>query len=203
MQTSTPLPIAAWYDRNAADFIRGSATLNTSRTVDRFLDGLAAGSRVLDAGCGSGRDARIFSERGFRTGAFDASREMVAAARALCGPDVPVRQLGFLDFADPAGSWDAIWSMAALLHLDPESLDIAVARLVAALAPGGRLYVSFKSGAGTRVDGFGRPFTDLDEPSLAALLARHAPDARIETWHEEALSSRGDVTLWSNALLRL
>src|SRR3712207_7267921 len=47
------------------------------RSHDRFLRRVRPGGRILDAGCGTGRDALAFVQRGFEVVAFDASAEMV------------------------------------------------------------------------------------------------------------------------------
>jgi len=44
---------------------------------ERFLQAIPAGGNILDAGCGSGRDAKAFKELGYRIIAFTASRELV------------------------------------------------------------------------------------------------------------------------------
>ena len=67
------------------------ALLSRRRVVGVFvfdtdlLDGLPAGARILDAGCGSGRDAKAFAALGHRVTAFDASPELAALAQ----PAVP------------------------------------------------------------------------------------------------------------------
>lgn len=45
-----------------------------------FLALVRSGGRVLDAGCGSGRDACAFSRRGFAVTAFHASPELARLA---------------------------------------------------------------------------------------------------------------------------
>ncbi|NJN00325.1 MAG: methyltransferase domain-containing protein [Aquincola sp.] len=58
----------------------------------RFLARLESGAHILDAGCGSGRDAKAFAEAGFRVTAFDASAELARLASTYCGFEVAVRR---------------------------------------------------------------------------------------------------------------
>lgn len=217
MAAGSKLPAAAWqaaagwYDQNAESFAAASLGIDTSLTRTRFLSGLPRGARVLDAGCGAGRDTLAFAEHGYRAGAFDASAAMVAATRSLTAnlaTPVDVRRISFTEFSDPPGSWDAIWCMAALLHLPREALPDAARRLITALAPAGRIFVSVKAGEGEALDARGRPFSYLGTLALAAVLegAAQAATRRIanmEAWSEMAPGSGGEVTTWSNAILHL
>ena len=45
-----------YYNANFEDFISGTLNLDFSSTQDRFLSLLPAGAKILDFGCGSGRD---------------------------------------------------------------------------------------------------------------------------------------------------
>jgi 2-polyprenyl-3-methyl-5-hydroxy-6-metoxy-1,4-benzoquinol methylase len=46
-----------YYDRHASSFAAQTADLDMSRLYGRFLRHMQAGGRILDAGCGVGRDA--------------------------------------------------------------------------------------------------------------------------------------------------
>lgn len=76
----------------------------------RFLPHVRPGGLILDAGCGSGRDALAFRQAGFRVEAFDASPQMARQAALLLEQDVPV-----LCFEDVAWQdrFDGIWACAA------------------------------------------------------------------------------------------
>lgn len=199
---------AEWYDENSADFIAGSFSADVSETMQRFLSHLPPSSRILDAGCGSGRDLKSFLALGHTAEGFDASRAMVEASRSLVGSDIPIRQISFKEFDDPPGRWDGIWCLASLLHLPRAELPEAVLCLVRSIARGGALFVSFKDGQGETIDARGRPFTLLGQPELARLLTEGARAAdvgliSVEAWAEDAKASGGEVTRWANAILRV
>lgn len=50
----------SYYQANAHEFFEGTVAVDMSSLYDAFTPHLPAGARVLDAGCGSGRDALAF-----------------------------------------------------------------------------------------------------------------------------------------------
>ena len=81
---------------------------------DKFLGFLKPGDRVLDFGCGSGRDAKYFLEKGFRVDAVDGAIEFVKLASEYTG--IQVKQMLFQDL-DAVGIYDGIWACSSILHL--------------------------------------------------------------------------------------
>ncbi len=154
-----------YYDENAEAFFADTAAARTDDLYARFLPLLPPGGRILDAGCGCGRDALAFRLAGFDVTAFDASTEMVRLATRHAG--VPVLQMRF-DAVDWLGRFDGVWACASLLHVPRADLPAMVAKLVGALREGGVMFASFKYGTEER-DHNGRRFTDLDEAGLEAL----------------------------------
>jgi predicted TPR repeat methyltransferase len=129
---------------------------------ERFLAHVPQGGHILDAGCGSGRDARAFTEAGFQVTAFDASAEMVTRATAYTGLDVT--QMTFDDMAW-VDEFDGIWACATLLHVPRDKLSSTFARFARALRRGGVWYLSVKHGTDDRVVG-ARTFTDMTEREM-------------------------------------
>jgi 2-polyprenyl-3-methyl-5-hydroxy-6-metoxy-1,4-benzoquinol methylase len=64
----------------------------------RFLPLLPDEAQILDAGCGSGRDALSFAKRGHRIMAFDASPALVALAQCHLGSPVQCLRLQDIDW---------------------------------------------------------------------------------------------------------
>jgi SAM-dependent methyltransferase len=160
----------AYYDGNAAAFFAGSVGADMSIDRARFLAHVPRGGAVLDAGCGSGRDALAFKTLGYAVAAFDGSAEMARRAGEHAG--LPVRHLAFADVAWRE-AFDGIWACASLLHVPHADLPGDLTRLAQTLRPGGVFYMSFKYG---RSDRFvhGRYFNDMTEERLTAALAPSA-----------------------------
>ena len=183
-----------FYEANAEDFFRRSLAIPVIPEHGRFAAMLPPGGRVLDAGCGSGRDALAFRELGFEVTATEAAPRLAALARDHTGLDVQVLRFDEMDWRE---AFDGIWTCASLLHAPREELPAVVRRLASGLVPGGVWFMSFKYGTQDR-ETPGRRFTDLDEAGARALLA-DAPmlellsmavtgDARVERPDERWLS---------------
>lgn len=157
-----------YYNTNAEAFFARTVDADMSELRTRFAERLPPGGRLLDAGCGSGRDARAFREMGFQVSAIDGSAELARLARAYAG--VPVEVMDFREVAWRE-AFDGIWACASLLHLTPDDLPGAVRRLRDALVPGGHLEMSFKYGDAVGVVNE-RWFTNLDEARAEALVAQ-------------------------------
>jgi SAM-dependent methyltransferase len=158
-------PTPHYYTQHAAEFFHSTVGVDMAPIRQRFLARLPPGGHILDAGCGSGRDARAFAEAGFQVTAFDASAELARLASAHCGFEVAQRRF---EDVDEVAQFDGIWCCASLLHVPLAAMPATLARLWTALRPGGTLYVSFKHGTGERVHG-GRRFTDADEASCGVV----------------------------------
>ena len=108
--------------------------------ADRTLAELRGATRLLDAGCGTGRLAVLAAERGGRVWGVDASADMLAQARARPGAarvgwrQARVEQLPFRD-----GWFDAVVAHL-VLHL-VQDRPAALAELARVLGTDGRLVV--------------------------------------------------------------
>jgi len=187
-----------YYQQNAGTFCADTVEVDMTPLYRRFLRLLPEQARILDAGCGSGRDARAFAELAHQVAAFDASSALTALAERHTGQ--PVHCLRFQDMTWRV-AFDGIWACASLLHVPSAELPDVMGRLRAALRPGGILYASFKYGSGEREHN-GRRFTDLDEPGLAGLLAQVSGLEPVETWTTGDLRPGRESERWLNTLLR-
>jgi len=185
-----------YYQQHAALFFQDTLSVEMLSLYQRFLPSLRPGAHIVDAGCGSGRDARYFAEQGFVVSAFDACAELVALARDFTGLDVRLSR--FEDFYTDS-SVDAIWACASLLHVPLAELPGTFSHLATQLANGGLMYCSFKYGEG-EVQRGERRFTDLTETSLADLLQK-TPFSIREYWKTGDLRPGREQEQWLNAIL--
>ena len=155
-----------YYNEHAKDFFEGSVDADMSEWRNRFIQLLPAGGRVLDAGCGSGRDSKAFIMEGFSVVAIDASKEMCRMASDLLGQEVWQMRFDELSFEDEL---DGIWACASLLHVPYEEMHSVMERMKSGLRPDGILYASFKYGDEVTQKGE-RSFSNFTEESLRTLM---------------------------------
>ena len=187
-----------YYNEKARAFCEDTQDVEFSAFRKAFTRHLPEGGRILDLGCGSGRDSRAFLNAGYRVTAVDGSVELCRIASEFIGQ--PVLCSTFQDYA-PEEEFDGIWACASLLHIPSEKLAGIMARLTGSLLRGGCFYVSFKHGdfRGMRN---GRFFQDMTESSLRELL-KDIPELGVVS-----MKITGDVRpgrekeLWLNVLLR-
>lgn len=182
-----------FYDSDPEGYSEATFGNDVSGIRDRFLTHLPEGARILDLGCGSGRDTLAFRNLGYDVVAVDGSEGMCRVAERNTG--MPVRRLMFSDL-DYENEFDGVWACASLLHLPMDELKDVMVKVRMALKPGGVLYVSFKEGefSGMRD---GRFYTDLTEDGLRRL----ADETVFELLDlMKNIDSRG--TVWVNAILK-
>ena len=190
-------PTIRFYDEHAADYVRATVGVNMETLYEPFLSRIPKGGRILDAGCGSGRDSRAFLDRGYSVVSIDASKMMVDATTQLTDQQAHLMAFQEISFSD---EFDGIWACASLLHVPSIELTDVFGKLVSALRSSGVAYASFKEGHGERRHDQ-RLFTDMDEPGITELVGGIAGLELLRLWHTaDQRSDRKDR--WLNVLLR-
>lgn len=82
----------AFYNKNAKAFAEETAFVDFKETQDKFIN-ILQGKRVLDFGCGAGRDSKYFVKAGLDVVAIDGSAELCQIAESYVG--IPVQQMLF------------------------------------------------------------------------------------------------------------
>ena len=139
---STDPETIAYYQAHAPAY-RASTAQGVSRHLDAFLDRLPQGARVLELGCGGGRDSAYIDRRGFAIDPTDGVEAMVRKARERTG--LPVRGMRF-DELEARCEYDAVWAHACLLHVPRAALPEVLSRIHRALRPGGWHFANYKLG---------------------------------------------------------
>ena len=155
--------------RNVKIAVDGSANTNVDFATmqERFLEKLRKGAYILDMGCGSGRDTKVFLEKGYKVDAMDGSRELCRLAGEYTG--IKVKNMLFQELSE-VERYDGIWACSSVLHLPGGELADVMNKMVTALKADGIIYASFKYGtfAGERN---GRFFTDMTERTFAEFIS--------------------------------
>lgn len=130
------------YEQNAEDFREGTKDHDVSQNVDALLRHLPGPSpqRILDLGCGPGRDLATFVARGHTPVGLDGAPAFVAMARAATGCEVWHQDFLALDL--PGKRFDGIFANAVLFHVPTQALGRVLAELRRSLVTGGVLFCS-------------------------------------------------------------
>lgn len=119
-----------WIADRGRSLFRGGAGLGEAGWLERFMDRLPPGGRVLDAGCGSGWPvAATLLARGFHVTGVDAAPGLLDHARETL-PDGEWRE-GDLRTLDLGETFDGLLAWNSLFHLTPNDQRLALPRLLA------------------------------------------------------------------------
>jgi SAM-dependent methyltransferase len=130
------------YDDSADSFWTGTADHDVSQNYAALLDHLegVAPYRILDLGCGPGRDLKYFRSLGHEPVGLDGSRRFVDMARRYS--DCEVLHQDFLDLALPTARFDGIFANASLFHVPRQELPRVLDKLRDSLKSDGVLFSS-------------------------------------------------------------
>ena len=186
-----------FYSKNAADYFHKTKNLDLSHLYEPFLSLIPEGGKILDAGCGSGRDSLFFKKRGYDLVSFDNSAELANLASKYIGREVLNMSFSDVNFLE---EFDGIWACASLLHVSKKKMPSVITKLLNALKPNGILYCSFKHGKGEKII-TGRLFNYYDEVSFQKLVSKHGNSELLKMW--ETVDVRPDRNeIWLNALIK-
>lgn len=135
------------YDLTAERYAHNVEGLLSFAEMKTFIGLLQKGARVLDLGCGSGRDAKAFSEKGFEVVGIDFSSELLKIAK-LNAPLADFYLMDMESFLLPERSFDGVWASGSLLHIPKAHIPKTLYRIRHVLKPGGIFYLSVKKGVG-------------------------------------------------------
>jgi SAM-dependent methyltransferase len=131
----------AHYDDTADGFWEGTRHHDVSQNIQALLSHLGSGRfRILDFGCGPGRDLRAFRDLGQEAVGLDGAARFVEMAREHSGCEV--LQQDFLALDLPAADFDGVFANASLFHVPAQELPRVLGELRDALRPRGILFSS-------------------------------------------------------------
>ena len=113
--------------------------------IDEFkkYKDLVPGKKILDIGCGAGRDSVVFTQNGSDYTGIDASPEMLAIAKERA-PSGTYKQMDFYHLEFPDSNFDGFWAAASFLHVPKVDVVSVLAEAKRILKPGGIGFISLK-----------------------------------------------------------
>ncbi len=186
-----------YYNKNAGAYYNNTVFVDMSKIYKVFLAKIKPKGRILDAGCGSGRDTLFFLKNGYEVVAFDASIEMVTKSTKLTGQKtwhMTFENVHFNTF------FDGIWACASLLHVSRKEIVSVVNKLSYYLLPNGIFYMSFKYG-NTEYVKDGRYFLCFNENAFRNMIDNTDLEI-ISVYKTEDVRKERKKEQWLNCLLR-
>jgi SAM-dependent methyltransferase len=130
------------YDEGAEHFREGTRDHDVSQNIGTLLQYIEDGApfRILDLGCGPGRDLKAFAELGHIAVGLEGAARFVEMARAYSG--CKVWQQDFLQLDLPDDYFEGVFANAALCQVPSQELPRVLRELRATLKPNGVLFSS-------------------------------------------------------------
>jgi 2-polyprenyl-3-methyl-5-hydroxy-6-metoxy-1,4-benzoquinol methylase len=154
--------------------------------VDRILEGLPVGAKVLDLGCGTGNPiARHIVDRGFSLVGVDQSNELLKIAKTIVPEATFIH--GDMIETELAGIFSAAVAWDSIFHVERKNHSAIYRKLANSLEIGGRLLLS--------VEMFGRTFFYSGYAPNVARKLLEAEGFEIEVWEVDDPSSRGHIAV--------
>ncbi|MBS0343473.1 MAG: class I SAM-dependent methyltransferase [Proteobacteria bacterium] len=149
MTTLTPEELAritagtlGHYEQNALRFRERTWDHDVSQNIAALLRHIEGRPpfRILDFGCGPGRDLLALLRLGHQPTGLEGSPALAAMARDATGCEV--LEQNFLALQLPAEYFDGVFANASLFHVPAQELPRVLRELWGALKPGGVLFSS-------------------------------------------------------------
>lgn len=197
-----------YYDRNAAEVAARYRALDQSAWRQQFRETFPAGGRVLDVGCGSGRDVAMLLEMGFDAYGCEPAEGM----RRECQEKFPQLEGRVFQFGLPSpeqpetgGAFDIVLCSAVMMHVPESERFDAAFSLKRLLREKGRLWITVpgvRQGLDAEDrDETGRLFKPV-HPEYLVLLFERLGFQLLRRWEEADRLGRQGIR-WTNFLFDL
>jgi SAM-dependent methyltransferase len=132
----------------AADFYDSLYPDVNKENIDFFIYKLN-GDKILDIGCGSGRDAEYFVSKGLDVTGIDLSNRFIEISQDRV-PKAKFIKMDMRNINFPVEYFDGIWLMASILHIPKLEVKDTIIKFREVLKTNGIIYISVKLGEGEK-----------------------------------------------------
>lgn len=185
------------YNEQADAFEQTRKPFAQTDSLKKFVNRLDE-KKVLEIGCGPGRDARILVDLGCTVTGIDFSKAFIKKATAVV-PEATFLEMDMRELAFPKESFDGVWASASLLHMQKTDIASVISNIYSVLKPGGIFYMSLKEGTGSldepddRLDGAKRFFHFYTKEDVEAYLS-DAGFSILEVYVEKSDNIKRNLT---------
>lgn len=150
------MPLSDYYEIHAVDYHDKTFAADPSIFLFPFVQFLPPQPRILDIGCGSGRDLLWLKQRGFEPTGFERSASLAELARSHTGCPVIEGDLENFDFS--TGSWNAVMLVGPLVHIPHEQFLSTIQKMLSGFSSLCVMLLTLKEGNGKIHCADGRTF---------------------------------------------
>lgn len=186
-----------YYNKNSEEYFNSTLNVDMTNTYKEFLKLVPEGGKILDLGCGSGRDSMNFMKLGYEVTAVDGSKELAKKASVLLGKEVIVSTFEELELKE---KFHGIWACASLLHIKREDLKTVLNNLYNNLEDNGVFYMSFKYGEKEYVDDKNRYFNCFTDESIISFINENTKYNILGLYITEDKLGRVNEVKWVNLI---
>lgn len=135
------------YQATAQEFARNVDELAPTGSIEQFIKLLPSKAKMIDIGCGSGRDAKLFTNMGVTVLGIDFSSNLIDIAKR----NAPLAEFQLMDIETmnlPAASFDGAWAACSLEHIAKKIFPDVIKKIHFLLKEKGYFYLTLKKGVG-------------------------------------------------------
>ncbi len=115
--------------------------------LNHFISLLFKNAKVLDAGCGCGRDTHYLIEEGFDVIGIDIAEELLKQAQERT-KNCKFKKMDFLNLEFSEESFDGVWCMAGISSIPKDKIPDSIKQFHKILKKDGILYIDIREGHG-------------------------------------------------------
>ena len=186
-----------YYNKNSEEYFNSTLNVDMTNTYKPFLKLVPKDGKILDLGCGSGRDSMNFMKLGYEVTSVDGAKELAKKASVLLGKEVIVSTFEELELKE---KFHGIWACASLLHIKREDLKIVLNNLYNNLDDKGVFYMSFKYGEKEYVDDKNRYFNCFTDESIISFINENIKYNILGLYITEDKLGRVNEVKWVNLI---
>ena len=186
-----------YYNKNSEEYFNSTLNVDMTNTYKEFLKLVPEGGKILDLGCGSGRDSMNFIKLGYEVTAVDGAKELAKKASVLLGKEVILSTFEELELKE---KFHGIWACASLLHIKREDLKIVLNNLYNNLEDNGVFYMSFKYGEKEYVDDKNRYVNCFTDESIISFINENTKYNILGLYITEDKLGRVNEVKWLNLI---
>ena len=186
-----------YYRINYQAYHKRTFQLNPASFLNPLVKVLPCGSKVLDVGCGSGRDLLWLKHRGYQIVGLEKAVELADLAQQMVGCEIIRADFESYDFSSL--KVDAVLLIGALVHLPHLKMPAVLKNIMKAVRPGGRILITLKEGQGRMTGDDDRVFY-LWQPNELSSKFRKLGIREEDHFSQKSIAGADDI--WLTYLLK-